>query len=420
MRRRRRSLVAVLVAWVLTTIAAPGSALATPGPANSPEYWFDSWHVPQLWASGARGQGITIAEIDTGVNAKLPELRGRILRGTDFGQADGNGRVDREINSFGHGTAMASIMVARPGLLGITGLAPGAKVLPVAVPLNGTSERRLASRLPDAIRYAADHGAKVISMSIGGKQHRKYDTVPCPAVEQDAIFYALDKGAVVVASVGNTGPSDNTVEEPASCLGVVSVGAVDETGTVAAFSAREPYLSLVAPGVNIASLGRIPGDAFSGDGTSQAAALVSAALALAWSKDPSLTNTELVTRLLATLDDHRTTPSEEYGYGLLDAGALVTGTVPESAANPVFATAAPFRARSAALDESSTTASAQPAATSRSRATGAYAVSDTSRITARVIVGLAIAALGSFALVVLVVARLRRRRVSRAAAATLD
>ena len=324
---------------------------ACPAPNSAPEYWFARWRVPQLWASGARGQGVTIAEVDTGVNAALPELTGRVLPGKDFGIA-GNGQVDREVDSFGHGTAMASIMVGRPGLLGITGIAPGAKILPVAVPLDGTTDADRPDRLADAITWSADHGADVINLSVGGKQYPGRDAVPCPPSEQQAVFRAISKGAVVVAAVGNTGPTTNTVEDPGACLGVVSVGAVNRFGDVASFSSRQPYLTLVAPGVDIPSLGRDAGDAFAGDGTSQATALVSASLALAKSAHPSLTNQQLVARLLATLDDSTSLsepPDVDAGYGQLDAGALVRATVPANAPNPVFAAAAPFLRRYLAL-----------------------------------------------------------------------
>ena len=387
----------------LTTVPAA----AAPGPADAPEYWFDSWNVPGLWAAGARGQGVTIAEIDTGVNAALPELAGRVLAGTDLGTG-GNGQVDREVSSFGHGTAMASIMVARAGLLDITGLAPGAKILPVAVPLRGTTDAAQPDRLPDAIRYAADHGARIISMSLGGLRDPRTDDTPCPDDEQQAVFYALRRGAVVVASVGNTGPTANSVEEPAACLGVVSVGSVDRQGVVASFSAREPFLTLTAPGVDVASLGRTEGDAFSGDGTSQSTALVSAALALAWSAHPTLTNTQLVARLLATLDGRRTTPSSDYGYGTLDAGALVRDDVPSTAPNPVWSEASLFSDRDNRLSHV-TPRPPKPAADTP-LPTGGYSVAGQPRITARVRQGAAVTAIGVLALLSVLAIGLERRR----------
>jgi subtilisin family serine protease len=406
---------AFAVAAALATLAVAAPAAATPGPPSAPEYWFDSWRVESLWATGARGQGVTIAEIDTGVNADVPELAGRVLKGKDFGVA-GDGRTDRELDAFGHGTAMASIMVARPGLLDITGLAPDAKILPIAVPLRGTTDADRPDRLPDAIRYAADHHAKIISMSLGGKRSPQYDTQPCSDEEQSAIFYALRKGAMVLASVGNSGPTKNTVEDPGVCLGVVSVGAVDASGTVARFSSRQPYLTMLAPGVTIPSLGRVLGQAYSGDGTSQATAIASAAAALVWSKYPSLSAEQVVTRILMTLDDRRSKPSQAYGYGLLDAYRAVTESVPAGARNPVYSAVAPFIARSAQQTKANAAKPPAPAATA-GPPPGSYTVGTAPRITGRVVAGLWSGGVGAVLLLMLLVVGLRGRRRRRDLAA---
>ena len=414
MRRAAVTLAAAVAAAVaVVAFAASGSAAATPGPSNAPEYWFDSWQVPSLWSAGVRGQGITIAEIDTGVNAEIPELAGRILPGKDFGDG-GDGQVDREVDTFGHGTAMASIMVARPGLLDITGLAPRAKILPIAVPLRGTTDSGQPDRLPDAIRYAADHGAKVISMSLGGKRSPQFDSQPCNDDEQAAIYYALGKGAMVLASVGNTGPRKNTVEDPAVCLGVVSVGAVDATGTVAKFSSRQPYLTLVAPGVGIPSLGRVTGEAYAGDGTSQATAIASAVAALVWSKFPTLSAEQVVSRILATLDGRRTRPSPAYGYGLLDGYRAVTATVPIAAPNPVFRAVAPFLARDAALAKVAAPVPPPPAV-GGTKSTGSYVVGSAPRFAGKVVTGLTLAGAGGLLLLTLLYGGLRSRRRRRIA-----
>jgi subtilisin family serine protease len=403
----------LIAALTLALVLGPaGPALATPGPADAPEYWFDDWHVQTLWDAGARGQGVTIAEIDTGVNAALPELRGRILDGTDLG-AGGNGHVDREVDQFGHGTAMASIMVARPGLFDITGLAPAAKVLPIAVPLNGTTDSGRPDKLAQAIRYSVDHHAKIISMSLGGKRSPRLDNAPCNDDEQAAIYYALSKGALVIASVGNTGPTKNAIEDPGVCLGVLSVGAVDRSGTVASFSSRQPYLTLVAPGVNVPSLGRLAGQAYSGNGTSQATALTSAAAALVWSRHPELDARAVATRLLATLDDHRSTPSTSYGYGRLDAYRAVTASVPKTAPNPVFDAVTPFLARAAALKRAAATAPKPAAAPVGS--TGSYEVGTNPRLTAEVITGLVLGAAGLVLLIALLLVGARGRRRRRVA-----
>jgi subtilisin family serine protease len=356
-----------------------------------------------------RGQGITIAEIDTGVNGRVPELAGRVLSGHDFGQG-GNGRIDRDISPFGHGTAMASIMVARTGTLGITGLAPDAKILPIAVPLNGTTEQSSPEEVPAAIRWAADHGAQIINMSIGGARHRPGTGDPCPPNEQHAVFDALAKGAVVIAAVGNTGPRANTVEEPGACLGVVAVGAVDRANAVAQFSARQPYLALDAPGVDVPSLGRIPGQAFSGSGTSQAAALVSATAALVWSRYRQLTGPQLVARLLATVDKAQSSRSDAYGLGVLNAFRAVTARVPTDAPNPVYALAAPFLRRAALLARRPSAppapAKTRPLPPSDVRAVRPVAAAGSTRIA----LGIALEVAGGLALAVLLAAGLRRRR----------
>ncbi|SHG11320.1 Subtilase family protein [Jatrophihabitans endophyticus] len=409
---RLRTLAAVGAVVAATLLAAPPAA-AAPGPSGAPEYYFDDWNLYDLWDAGARGQGVTIAEIDTGVNADLAELRGRVVRGTDLGRR-GDGRVDREVSAFGHGTAMASIMVARPGLLGITGIAPDARILPIAVPLNGTTDAAKPDRLADAIRYGADHDAKVISMSLGGKRSEGSDTESCPDEEQAAVFHALSKGAVVLASVGNSGPKRNAIEEPGVCLGVVSVGAVDAAGDVADFSSRQPYLTLVAPGVRIPSLGRVAATAYSGDGTSQATAVASAVAALVWSRHPTLTARAIVTRLLATLDTRGVRGhSEEYGYGRLDARRAVTADVPADAANPVYDSATPFVRRAAALDHPASVR--PPVPVTGAPGSGRAEVGSVSRVDREVVLGAVAAAVGLVALLVLAV--LGRRRRTRPAAA---
>ncbi|HEU5265180.1 MAG TPA: S8 family serine peptidase [Jatrophihabitans sp.] len=408
--RRAGAALAAAAALAAGVLGSAGAAHAAPGPAGAPQYWFDDWQVPALWADGARGQGITIAEIDTGVNAALPELRGRVVTGTDLGQP-GDGQTDRELDEFGHGTAMASLMVARSGLFGITGLAPRAKVLPIAVPLEGTTDADRPDRLPAAIRYAADHGAKVISMSLGERRSPDRDTVSCPADEQDAIFHALRKGAVVVAAVGNTGQAHETVVDPGVCLGVVSVGAVDSSGTVAPFSGRARYLTLTAPGVGIASLSRVAGRAYSGAGTSQATALTAAGIALVWSRFPRLTGAQVVARILATLDGRNATPDRAYGYGRLDPYQAVTATLPARLPNPVYDAAAPFLAHSAGLATASLGAAPPPAAGPRAD-TGRYAVHKPSRwLTPSVLIGAGAAAAGLVLLAALLAgAAIARRR----------
>jgi subtilisin family serine protease len=349
------------------------------------------------------------------VNASLSGLQGRILSGTDLGEA-GNGQVDRDQESFGHGTAMASIMVSRPSSFDVTGLAPGARVLPIAVPLIGTTDAQGDDHLDEAIRYAADHGAKIISMSLGGTRTAASGEQPCYTDEQEAIFYAMKKGALLFAASGNAGKSGSPVEEPGVCLGVVSVGATTQSGQVADFSSRHPYLTLTAPGVNVASLGRIAGQAYSGDGTSQATALASAAAALVWSKSPKLTAKQVLARLIATTDHHSTTASTSYGYGIVNPYRAITQAVPASAPDPVYTNAAPFMARTALSDVVPIGKPPAPATHTAPEGTVTIA-SAPSQYGPQVLHGLLIAGLGLLLFVVLVLGGVRNSRRRRAAAA---
>lgn len=411
---RRVAVVAALATALVTAsaVVTGAPAVAAPGPASAPQYYFDQWGVDALWASGARGQGITIAELDTGVNADLPEFAGKILPGLDVGSAGGNGQVDRDTSAFGHGTAMASLMVASSGTYDITGLAPDARILPVAIPLQGTTDASADDQLPVAIRYAADQGAKIISMSLGGERSPSTDPVPCAVAEQDAVYYAMSKGAVVVAASGNDGQKGSPVADPGVCLGVVSVGAVDRGGDVASFSSQHPYLTMTAPGVAIASLSRVPGSGFAGDGTSQATAITSAALALAWSAHPELDAKGLVGRLLATLQPGQGQRAGEhsnaYGFGMLAADRLVRDAVDAGAPNAVYDAAAPFLARySAGLS-----VAAGPVGPSAAPVPTTVAAPGSAPPVLGATFWLALAA-GSLGLVVVVLALLLRRRLGR-------
>jgi len=409
---KRLALVAFLVLLVSGMAATP--AAAAPGPPDHPEWWFDSWNVQGLWASGARGQGITIGEIDTGVNAGLPELSANVLAGTDFGTLGGNGQTDRDTDDFGHGTAMASLMVAHDGQNNILGMAPDAQVLPVAVPITGTTDDagdQAGQLLLQAIHWAADHGAKIISMSLGSQRGSTEIGRSCPATEQSAVDYALSKGAIVVASGGNSGDNGSPIEDPGVCLGVVSVGAVDNTNTVPAWSSKHPYLTVAAPGVDVPSISKIPGEAFFGDGTSQAAALTSAGLAVIWSKYPQLTNRQVVARLLATLDFKHTTRDTAIGYGVINIGSAVTADVAPDAPNPVYDGVAPFLAQDKALAKTVPDPKVKPA-TTRKGFPGSFAVTPAPGplLTGPGLGGVVGGGIGLIAVAFLAVGATRRRR----------
>ena len=407
---------AILVAAALTMAAAPPAG-ATPGPSSAPQWWFDAWHVPALWAGGADGRGITVAVLDSGVQADLPELRGKVLPGADFTGNGSDGRIDYDSDEFSHGTAMASLIVATKGYADIAGLAPAARILPVVVPLVSVVHHGdpPANATAKAIDYATNHGARIISMSLGGPRTEDKEPLPCPSDIQDAVLRALGKGALVVAASGNSAQSGSPVEEPGVCLGVVSVGAVDARLRVTGFSSRHRYLTVAAPGSTIATLNREPDTAFVGAGTSHATALTSAALALIWSKYPHESGRQVLSRLLATTTDRGAKGRDpEYGLGVIDpSAAIAAGPAVAAGPNPVLDGAAPLLAlaRARASAPKPVVAAASPDAP-----LGEYRVGSSrpARSAADVTLSAAGAVgFGALALVLLLVAARRRRARSR-------
>jgi subtilisin family serine protease len=348
MARYRATASFVLAVLVIATMFTPVAAHAAPGPTEAPQWWFDAWNVPELWAAGADGRGITIAVVDTGVQASIPELSGQVLPGADLIGNGTDGRTDFDVDAFSHGTAMASIIVGRKGYGNIEGLAPEAKVLPISVPLQGVI--RLGgppkpNATATAVRYAADHGAKVINMSLGEVVYEGQDDAPCSSELQDAIVYALQRGSLVVAASGNSGEEGSPVDEPGVCLGVVSVGAVDANSDVTSFSSRHPYLTVTAPGADIPTLTKVTNQAFVGSGTSQATAMTSAALALIWSKFPTASNAQILSRLLGSVHDRGAKGRDDlYGLGVIDPNAAIKANAAAAKSNAVFTGVQPLLA----------------------------------------------------------------------------
>lgn len=282
-------------------------------------------HTDRAWQT-TKGKGITVAVVDTGVDDSLPDLAGQVLPGKDL-IGFGAGRGDR---SWGrHGTAMAGIIAGRGHGVGradgVLGIAPEAKILPVRVILEASDPSRDKAResrgtaLADGIRWAADHGADVINLSLGDDSASAHPE----GGEDAAIQYALKKGAVVVASAGNGGEKGDHISYPAAYPGVIAVAAVDRYGTHAAFSTRHWYATVSAPGVDIV----VPAPDrhyYIEWGTSAASAFVSGAVALVRAAHPGLTPAQ-VKKLLT--DTARSSPAggrdDSRGYGIVDPAAAI-------------------------------------------------------------------------------------------------
>jgi type VII secretion-associated serine protease mycosin len=307
-------------------IASP--AAAVPGP-HKEEWWFSGWALQQDVWPHSKGRGITVAIIDTGVNAAVPDLDGSVIPGKDFERASDRGMVDHDPGT-GHGTGMASLIAAQGRSTGWVGVAPEAKILPVAT----TSDD--PDRIASGIRFAADHGAKVISMSIAAEWS---GDPPCPAVVADAVVYAAERDAVLVAGSGNSGDRNNFSAFPAGCPGVVAVGAIQAQGLKPwAATQRKDYVAVAAPGAQVGSIGKNGRLYHNGFGTSQATALTSGVVALIRARYPDMPARQVVQRLVNTAKDVGPKGRDDQtGYGLVIADKALTANVPASAPNPVYA-----------------------------------------------------------------------------------
>ncbi len=219
---------------------------------------------------------------------------------------------------------MAALIASNGSGTGYVGVAPEAKIMSVASNLINWDK---------AIRFAADHGAKVINISQAFAAHNG-----CRPEMQQAISYALQKDIVVVAGAGNSGDESNPSMEPANCAGVLAVGAVDNQKRAWEQTERQPYVAVAAPGSRVNTVlanGEVT-DCVSG--TSQASALTSAVVALMRSKDPQMPAREVVQRLVTTTKDAGPPGKDQLtGYGVIIPAAALTAKVPQSAPNPVFA-----------------------------------------------------------------------------------
>lgn len=267
-------------------------------------------------ASAFAGSGV-VAVIDSGVDATHPFLRGRVLRGYDFIDGDSDAHDENE-----HGTHVASIVID------CVGTAP-VSILPVRV-LNKKGEG-YSSTVASGTKYAANHSADVINISLGGPHDRALEL---------AIEYAIGQGAVVAIAAGNESddaskycPSDMTVP------GAVVVASGNSSHKKASHSNFGKTIDLMAPGVGIRAA--VPGGKYKTmGGTSMAtphAAAAAMLLDLAWGKGLSPADLE---RKLYTATSNGTRINDYYGYGFLD---MAKASVPNAAPAPAPAPTDPGR-----------------------------------------------------------------------------
>ncbi|MEV4558964.1 type VII secretion-associated serine protease mycosin [Kitasatospora sp. NPDC049285] len=272
----------------------------------------------------SQGAGVTVAVIDSGV-AEHQDLAGQVVQGTDV-----SGGGDPRVDSIGHGTGIAADIAGRGhgDRAGVMGLAPKAKIMPVKVMTqSGDRDGSFDSnQIADAIRYAVDHGAKVVNMSFGGVDGTNEKL-------RGAVAYAVEKEVVLVAASGNDGDRPGSgIDYPAGFPGVLVVGAVDRNGEVWQKSVGGKQLTVVAPGVDIYTASTTSNSSYAtATGTSDSAAYVSAVAALVRSKYPNLSAGQVVNRMIKSAvqpDGKGPFPNDRFGYGIVSPAAAL-------AANPV-------------------------------------------------------------------------------------
>lgn len=313
-RRTSRSAAASAVCGLLLVGAAGAPARA--GSTREQQWFLDAMKAQEMWRTST-GKGVTVAVIDTGVDATNPDLAGQVLQGKDFTQGE-PGEDHTDGHGHGHGTGMAGLIAgtgAYGGGSGAFGLAPGAKILPVRMSgeVNSGAEgtKRFNAVAPEAIRYAVDAGARVINISMGVQEGSPQLTA--------AVKYALDKGSLVFAAVGNSGDGGNEVEYPAATPGVVGVGAVGKNLRRTAWSEYGAQVDMAAPGEEMVHPCGGKTGVCKTDGTSDATALASASAALIWSKHPSWTNNQVLRVMLNTIGGPTdgSKRNDSIGYGIV-------------------------------------------------------------------------------------------------------
>lgn len=310
------------VAATMTVGASPAAADAI-RTAEWPVGYLDLPDAQQL----STGTGVTVALLDTGVVQGRADLTGQVKTGPDYA-----GGIEKQGDAgWGeHGTCMASIIAGHGrngGGDGMLGVAPNAHILSVRVirdddaPDFGQATTD-STPISDGIRYAVDHGAQVISMSLGGEESDAGDD---SSAESDAIRYALAHNVVVVAAAGNGATQGNPVSYPGGERGVITVAAVDSSSSHANFSTTGWDVAVAAPGVNLPCDAYNADDAYmEGSGTSQATAYVSGLVALLKAENPALSAEQIKSVLETTASDK---PSggrdDQVGFGVINPVAAL-------------------------------------------------------------------------------------------------
>ncbi|MDD9271953.1 S8 family serine peptidase [Paenibacillus sp. GCM10023248] len=300
-------LMALLMELAVMVTKAEAAFPVSTDPMRVKQTYLDMIHIDQAWAAaGDTRAPIVVAVVDTGVDLTHPDLVGNLVEGVNLLQPS-----KKPIDDNGHGTNVAGIIAASMNNdKGIAGIAPIAKIMPIkALEADGTGGE---AKLGEGIKYAVDHGAKIVVLSLGLNKYSDY--------MQGIVQYAEDHNVLLVAAVGNEGTS---VKYPAAYPTVLAVGGVTADKQADSRSNYGPELDLVAPwDVYTTALG---GGYQYQDGSSMSAPQVAGAAALVWSKYPAMSAYQVRSQLEQTAEnltsdgwDSRT------GYGLLRVDLALT------------------------------------------------------------------------------------------------
>ncbi len=297
----------------LTIHNFPPSPLLPNDPSYSKQWALEKVDAPRGW-NYSTGKDILIAIIDTGADLDHPDLADKVRIDIDWDFVSDVGVAD---DNYGHGTHVAGIAAAATdNETGVAGLGWEAMILPLnVIDDNGDGED---ADLADAIKYAADNGADVINMSLGGVTS---PCCSCPSIVQEAVDYAYAKGIVLVASSGNHGGSDGPNAEmfPANCEHVLGIAATTSNDAIASYSNYGNHVSVAAPGSSIYST-LMGGGYGNKNGTSMATPYVAGLAALLRARFPSYTPDQVASAILDNAEDLGATGWDEYyGCGRIDA-----------------------------------------------------------------------------------------------------
>lgn len=301
-------------------------SLSESSPPEDPLYmkqWsLISRNVPGAWEMGATGEGVTIAIIDTGIDLNHPDLSANIVPG--YNSITGSETAGGNQDNNGHGTEVAGIAAAERNSTGIVGVAYQAKIMPIKA--LGSTGVGYDDAIADGIIWAADHGAKIINLSLGSE-----NGATSSEILKQAVTYAYDKGCLLIAASGNYDPESQAnpgVSYPAADSRVLAITATDKTGKVTSYSATGSEVDLAAPGDYIPTDGwsRRGGSGYTyASGTSLAAPFVSGEAALIWSQHPEWSRDQVIQALEQGTEDLGSAgQDDQYGYGLVDVQLALT------------------------------------------------------------------------------------------------